>query len=178
MRRVDQISSSGNVSYRWWPESWVINWGPGINHSRLYDYDKVLQNTDTGGTFNVEFAKQTTFSANVHKLMERYRGIEFDKTQYGFSGSVNMNRKILFTGSVNSGDEIRFIANPWLGASRAYSAHDYVPAVVPTAIGAEIDDQPARDPRCRCRNRRQNRADRRRLYQFTLPASRPEHHRI
>ena len=54
--------------------------------------------------------------------MERYQEIDFDKTQYGFSATVNTNRKILFTGSFTKGDEIRFVANPWLGRSRTYSA--------------------------------------------------------
>ena len=120
IRRVDTINQQGTVSYRWWPEGRVISWGPEFVHSRLYSFDRVLQNTDTVGQFDVAFAKNVTFSTNVHRLMERYREIDFQKTQYGFSGTVNTNRKILFTGSFSWGDEIRFVANPWLGRARTY----------------------------------------------------------
>ena len=122
IRRVDQIANQGTIFYRWWPEGRVISWGPQVNHTRLYSFDRVLQNTDTGGQFDVTFAKNITFSTNVHRLMERYREINFEKTQYAFSGTINTNRKILFTGSVSNGDEIRFVVNPWLGPSRSYSA--------------------------------------------------------
>ena len=34
VRRVDQKNTSTNMSYRWWPESWIINWGPRVNYRR------------------------------------------------------------------------------------------------------------------------------------------------
>lgn len=58
----------------------------------------------------------------MHRLMERYRNINFDKTQYKVSATVNTNKKLLFTGRFSGGDEIRFTVNPWLGPIRAYSA--------------------------------------------------------
>ena len=43
VRRVDQRRALGNLSYRWWPESWIINWGPRSSYGRTYDFDDVLQ---------------------------------------------------------------------------------------------------------------------------------------
>jgi hypothetical protein len=54
--------------------------------------------------------------------MERYREIDFEKTQWGFSGTLNTSRKILFSGGMDGGEEIRFVVNPWLGNKRAYNA--------------------------------------------------------
>ena len=53
--------------------------------------------------------------------MERYRGIEFEKTRWSASGSVNTSRKILFSADVNNGDQIRFITSPFLGRLLDYS---------------------------------------------------------
>jgi hypothetical protein len=47
--------------------------------------------------------------------MERYRNIEFEKTRWSMSGSVNTSRKVLFSADFSNGDQIRFITNPFLG---------------------------------------------------------------
>jgi hypothetical protein len=53
--------------------------------------------------------------------MERYRGVEFEKTRWSASGSVNTNQKILLTASIDNGDQIRFVTNPFLGRLLDYS---------------------------------------------------------
>ena len=42
VRRVDLKTYSTNLSYRWWPEGWIVNWGPRVNHRRIYNFDGVL----------------------------------------------------------------------------------------------------------------------------------------
>ena len=54
--------------------------------------------------------------------MERYREVDFVKDRILVSGTVNANRRILFTGSINRGEETRFIVNPYLGQNTIYSA--------------------------------------------------------
>src|SRR5438067_2729557 len=112
-----------NMSYLWWPQKAIINWGPGINYNCTWTFnDRVPQNTDLIGSMNFEFAGQVKVSGSVRRLMERYRDIDFDKTQYGVSATINRFRKVLFTGSYNGGDEIRFVSTPFLGSNGQFSA--------------------------------------------------------
>ena len=121
IRRVDQKNWNGSVDYRWWPKGWIINWGPGVTYLNLHDFAGVLQNEERGGNVAFEFAKSITFTANVDRNMERYRNVEFDKTRFSFSGKVNTSRRILFSASLNHGDQIRFVANPFLGRTTGSS---------------------------------------------------------
>jgi hypothetical protein len=122
VRRTDMISEMSSISYRWWPENWILNWGPGFRHNRLNDFEGVLQNTDTTPSLNVTFARNMSVSASLDRQMERYRGMKFDKTRYSVSGTVNTNRRILFSGSFSNGEQIRFVANPYLGRLLDYGA--------------------------------------------------------
>jgi hypothetical protein len=122
VRRVNTIENRYNVNYRWYPESWIRNWGPGFNIGWLHDYDGVLQNTtDWNPSVNITFARNITASANVSRLMERYREIDFHKTRWQVSTTVNTSQKVLFSASVSGGDEIRFVTDPFLGDLLDYS---------------------------------------------------------
>jgi hypothetical protein len=122
VRRVNTIENRYNVGYKWYPESWIRNWGPGFNVGWLHDYDGILQNrTDWNPSVSFVFDKNITLNANVARTMELYRGIEFVKTNWTVSGSVNTSRKVLFSASLTNGDEIRFIANPFLGRLMDYN---------------------------------------------------------
>jgi hypothetical protein len=122
VRRVDTIDNRYNVSYKWYPEGWIRNWGPGFNVGWINDYDRVLQNsTDWNPSVSFTFAKNITLSANVARTMELYRGIEFHKTNWEVSGNVNTSRTVLFSASLTNGDEIRFIEDPFLGRLMDYS---------------------------------------------------------
>ena len=122
VRRVNTIENRYNVSYRWFPESWIRNWSPGFQIGWLNDFDRVLQNsTDWNPSVAFTFAKNITLSTNVARTMELYRGIDFHKTNWSVSGNVNTSQKVLLSASFTSGDEIRFIANPFLGRLMDYS---------------------------------------------------------
>lgn len=121
VRRVDERKTTINASYKWWPESWIVSWGPGFNYQRSYDYrGATLQDETSGGSVDVQFAKYINMGADVNRVMERYRGIDFHKTRFLFSGSVNTSNRISFSAAFDAGDEIRFIANPYLGRTTAY----------------------------------------------------------
>ena len=122
VRRVNTIENRYNVSYRWYPEKWIRNWGPGYNFGWLHDYDKVLQNsTDWNPSVSFTFAKNITLNTSIARTMELYRGIDFHKTNWTVSSNVNTSRKVLLSASLTSGDEIRFISDPFLGRLMDYS---------------------------------------------------------
>jgi hypothetical protein len=123
VRRVNTIENRYNVNYKWYPEGWIRNWGPGFNFGWLNDYDRVLQNsTPWNPSVSFVFARNITLNANVARTMERYRDIEYYKTNWTVSGNVNTSRKVLLTASLTNGDEIRFnIENPFLGRLTDYS---------------------------------------------------------
>ena len=118
--RTDQHQTGVNMNYRWWPQSWIINWGPRADYLRDYAYDGTLQDEQTGLGMQVQFAKNIFVNGSFDKDMERYGGIDFDKTRYGFGGGVNTSRKISFGGFFNQGDEIRYVENPFLGDGTTY----------------------------------------------------------
>lgn len=118
VRRADEKQTTGSVSYRWWPESWITNWEPRIQYQRIHDYQGVLQDEGISGRLSFTFANNINFYTNVNRDMERYRGIDFSKTRVSVGGNVNTSRRVGVGFSYWSGDQIRFIEDPFLGADR------------------------------------------------------------
>ena len=116
VRRTDQKRISTNVSYRWWPESWIINWGPSVRYGRSYNFDNILEDEETGVNVRATFAKNIIFNGSVNQDMERFGGINFQKRRYSYGGGVNTSRKVSFGGFFNRGDEIFYDPDtPFLG---------------------------------------------------------------
>ena len=115
VRRTDQRQSVANVSYRWWPATWVVSWAPRINHSRNYQFDGTLQEEQNAASVGFIFARNITLDAAVNRDMERYRSIDFWKTLYSLSGTIASSRKISGSAGFSRGDQIRFVANTYLG---------------------------------------------------------------
>ena len=118
VRRVDEKQSTATVSYRLWPESWIINWEPRLQYGRNYDYQGVLQDEGVSGRVNVQLANSMNVYVNVNRDMERYRGVDFWKTRHSGGGTVNTSRRVGVSFSYQMGDQIRFIESPFLGADR------------------------------------------------------------
>ena len=115
VRRVDTRQARANVGYRWYPESWIINWGPQASYDRNYDFEGILQDEGARIGLNASFAKNINVNLNVNRDMERFAGINFFKTRYSTGGFVNASRRIGFGGFFNWGDQIRFSDEPFLG---------------------------------------------------------------
>ena len=116
VRRVDQRRVLGNVSYRWWPEHWIINWGPRLNYGRNWNFDDVLEDENASLGINLNFAKNIRFNTDVSRDMERFGGIDFFKTEYSIGGGVNTSRAFSIGGNYSTGDRIFFdVTNPFLG---------------------------------------------------------------
>ena len=115
VRRTDQRRTFGSISYQWWPESWLINWGPEVRYSRDFAFDGNLQdeNVDVGLNFN--FAGNFGMNGRVSRDMERYSGINFFKTGYRLFGRYSTTRYGLGLG-LNRSEEIFYDPdNPFLG---------------------------------------------------------------
>jgi hypothetical protein len=120
--RTNYAKTWSSISYRWWPEHWLINWGPSLNYDWVWDYDGVLQDKDLGLNVQANFAKNISASAKVSRLTERFLDHEFNKTRLSLSGTVNTSRRVSFSASLNRGDEIRFVADPFLGRTTGFRA--------------------------------------------------------
>ena len=116
VRRTDQRRGTGNISYRWWPESWIINWGPRLSYGRNWNFDGVLEDENASLGVNVDFAKSIRFNTSVDRDMERFGGIDFFTTEYSVGGGVNTSRAFSIGGNYSRGDQIFFdVDSPFLG---------------------------------------------------------------
>ena len=112
-RNIKFVASS--VGYRWWPENWLINWGPTVGYSRNWNFEDVLEDEMARVGVNFSFARNIRFNASVNREMERFGGINFDKTRYSLGGSVSTIKAISFGGFFDFGDQVRFGGTPFLG---------------------------------------------------------------
>ena len=117
VRRVDTRTALANVSYRWWPESWVINWGPQVSYGRNYDFEGILQDEQATFAVNAMMANGIVALGNVNRDMERFLGIEFFKTRYSLGTGIDASRRVRVGGFLGWGDEIFFSESPFLGKS-------------------------------------------------------------
>jgi len=112
-RNIRRVRS--DVGYRWWPESWLINWGPEFDYGRSWNFDDVLTDEEARVRLRMTFAKNISFSADVRREMERFGGINFWKTRYSYNTNVNTSRVFSFGGGFNWGDQVRYSISPFLG---------------------------------------------------------------
>ena len=117
VRRVDTRQARANVSYRWYPESWLISWGPRVSYDRNYDFAGILQDEGTSVGMTASLAKSIIIFVNVNRDMERFAEINFFKTRYFAGGGVNTSQRIGIGGFFSWGDQVRFSATPFLGNS-------------------------------------------------------------
>lgn len=120
VRRTDQRQWFGNVSYRWWPEHWLVSWAPRVNHSRNYQFDGTQQEEFNATSVDLNFARNISVEAGVNRDMERYRGIDFWKTRFAMDARIASSRRVTVGGGLSRGDQIRFVENPFLGAATAW----------------------------------------------------------
>ena len=118
VRRTDERIYEGRVEYEWWPQTWLISWGPEVRYERNYDFEQALQDESLRAELSFDFARNIRYNFNVNRDTERYEGINFDKRRYGMFGNVNTSRVISVGGGFGWGDEVYFDeANPFLGRS-------------------------------------------------------------
>ena len=115
VRRTDQRRNVTTLGYRFWPEGWLINWGPSVSYGRNWNYDDVLEDESFRASLNATFANNISASVSVNRDMERYLGVNFRKESYRAFGRVSSSRKFSVGGFFQYGDEVRYQAAPFLG---------------------------------------------------------------
>ncbi len=115
VQRVDTRVAQANVSYRWWPENWLVNWGPLASYSRNYDFEGLLQDEQAQVGVRGIMSNSMIWVAMANRDMERYGGVEFFKTNAFLGGGFAASRRLSAGGFFNWGDQIRYGDDPFLG---------------------------------------------------------------
>ena len=116
VQRVDTRVAQANVSYRWWPENWLVNWGPLASYSRNYDFEGLLQDEQAQVGVRGVTTNSIIWVAMANRDMERYEGIEFLKTNAFLGGGFAASRRLSAGGFFNWGDQVRYGDDPFLGS--------------------------------------------------------------
>ena len=124
VRRTDQRETEARVDYLWWPQSWVISWGPEARYSRNYNFNRVLDNEDIRVGWTANFARNIRYSFDLDQDMERYEGFDFDKRRYRMFGSIYTSRILSLSTGYDWGDEVYFDrANPFIGRESGFRSY-------------------------------------------------------
>ncbi len=115
VQRTDQRRNVTTVGYRFWPESWMINWGPSVTYGRNWNFNNVLEDEEFRGSLNTTFANNISASVSVNRDMERYREVNFRKTSFRTFGRISSSRKFSIGAFYGYGDQVRYQVNPFLG---------------------------------------------------------------
>ena len=125
-RRNNTQDFWNTVSYRWWPESWIINWGPQVCYQRGYNYNWILEDELINTGLNLTFARNVTAGVGVERALERFGGIEFWKSRFTANANVATSRRISIGSNLSWGNQVYFGANPFLGQGVEASVNTFV----------------------------------------------------
>ena len=121
VRRVDMQQLDADIEYEWWPESWLISWGPQFRYRRNVDHAGILQDEDFRADMSLRFARNVFFRADAQREMERFQGIDFHKNRFSVRNGINTSRRFSLFYGIDWGEQIRFIENPFLGRMLDYN---------------------------------------------------------
>jgi len=115
VQRVDLKRTNAAFTYRWWPENWIVRWGPLVSVGRNYNYADELQDQESQVRTEFQFARNILAVVGFSRDMERYSGVDFWKSRGYVYGQVNTSRIVSVGGSYSKGDQVRYMADPFLG---------------------------------------------------------------
>ena len=121
VRRRDIKAVTSRLGYLWWPESWLINWGPEVSYGRNYDFEDILEDETRQVGVNFSFAKNIRFGVGVNQDMERFGGVNFNKRRYSTNLFMSTFDAISVGGFFSFGDQVRFSESPFLGTGSSGS---------------------------------------------------------
>ena len=121
VRRTDQRETEARLDYQWWPQNWLISWGPEVRYGRNYNFDQILEDEQFRAGVSANFARNIRYSFDLDQDMERYYGIDFEKRRYRMFGNVNTSRVLSIGTGFDWGDEVYFdAANAFLGRESGF----------------------------------------------------------
>ena len=115
VRRRDIKAIISQLGYRWWPESWLINWGPEVSYGRNYNFEDILEDEERRVGVNFSFARNIRFGVSANQDMERFGGINFDKRRYSTNLFISTFDAVSGGGYFGFGDQVFFGDAPFLG---------------------------------------------------------------
>ena len=115
VRRVNQQRIFSRISYTFRPEGAIVSWGPNVTWSWNQNYAHVREDEDIRGGFRVQFANNISVNADVRREMERYNGVNFEKSAVSVGGQINTSRRLSFGGYYRRGDQVKYDLTPYLG---------------------------------------------------------------
>ena len=116
VRRVDQRATFGNIGYAWWPENWIVSWGPNFTYMRGHNFAGDLDDEQFNAGVNLSFMNNIRFDGNISREMERFGGINFHKTRFSYMGVNSASRRVSFGIGSNGGDQVYYDEErPYLG---------------------------------------------------------------
>ena len=140
VRRTDQRWVYSELAYRWWPENWLVSWGPRIRYTQGHNFNGVLEDRQATAGVNLAFADNINFNADLDRAMERFGGIDFFKTRYRFFGVVSRLRQFSFGLGGGGGDQIFFDEeHPYLGRDRGWNGFINLRLIAPLESRIIID---------------------------------------
>ena len=114
--RRDQRVVAADVDYRWWPEHWIINWGPSVDYMLGYNHAGIREDASTAIGLDFRFARNVSLNLSGAEAFERYGGVGFQRTNYDVSVNMTTTRRLALRGRFGWGDEIFYDPdNPYLG---------------------------------------------------------------
>ena len=147
LRRSDTQDFNQSVSYRWWPDTWIINWGPSLSYSRIYNYDWLLEDEVINTGVDFTFARSISAGGGLERSLERFGGIDFWKTRYTGRANVATSRRISVGGDFSWGDQVFFGADPFLGRGAQAGANIFFRPIARLQSQINIDTSRLTDMR-------------------------------
>ena len=162
VRRVDDKRMFTNLAYRWWPEHWLVNWGPRVRYGRNYSFDNVLMDETVGPGLDFTFARNVRLGLSAERALERYGGIDFWKWNQGVDFDINASRRVALVGNVSWGESNPLRRHAVSRARPPRQPHRDLPAGLAAAVAVERRAEPSGgspDPHARVRHPGAARAD-------------------
>ena len=148
IRRTSALQSFSSASYRWWPEGWLINWGPRVGYRLHYDHDWNVEERNINTGLDFTFARSITAGAGVEQILERFAGIDFQKTRFTSTANVATSRQVSVGGNMSWGDEIFFDSvSPFLGRGSEFGLELSLRPIARLQSQINIDTSRLRDLR-------------------------------
>jgi hypothetical protein len=180
VRRVDTQRTFNNLSYRWWPQHWIINWGPQFFYERSYNFAGELEDEIVTAGLNVDFTRSIGAGGEASRSLERFGGIDFWKWSRFARINVNTSRRFAVGGRFSQGRSDLLQPRQPVSGPRNQRRRERHPAA---GLAAPVADRPRHWPADRP-EKRERRSLRRenppRVHDVSVhrPAAPAQHHRV